>query len=165
MLMVAGTNMYRGVHRSSNILFKSVVASNQLQKAIVDSKYPFAVYENNIFVGGSENGQSKINAYIYDEDQGAIIMRVDTLEITGNVVQITQGDPIPFCYNVASVSYNPQINAETNQAYALKFSLQLNKFGVNYNRNETISLRNRPVLITGDSALETEQLLADQLGG
>lgn len=179
MLLTSGTNMYRGVHRSSTVLFKSTVAANQIQKAVVDSKYPFAIWSqtaadgegtkstDTIMVGGedAENPENKvINVYYYDDEKDAIYLRVDSLDITGDNVQINSGDPVPFCFNVKSIDYNPQFNESTNQTYALKLSMVITKFGLDYNRNETISLRNRPTLVSGASAEETEQLLAEKLG-
>ena len=161
--------MYRGVHRNSTVLFKSVVASNQIQRVIVDNKFPFAVYEddttNTIMVGGEdEDGTKLINVYYYNPEQDAIYMRVDSVDATGDNVSIDTGDSVPFCFNVQSVNYDPQFYPETGQAYALKLSLLIHKFGLDYNRNETISLRNRPTLVSGASEAETEQLLAEKLG-
>ena len=177
MLLTSGTNMYRGVYRSSTVLFKSTVAANQIQKAVVDSKYPFAIWSQSdaggtkstdtIMVGGEdeENPENKvINVYYYDDEKDAIYLRVDSLDITGDNVQINEGETVPFCFNVKSIDYNPQFNESTNQTYALKLSMVITKFGLDYDRNETISLRNRPTLVSGASAEETEQLLAEKLG-
>lgn len=164
MLMTSGTNMYRGVHKRTTVLFKSQVASVQLQEAIVDCEYPFSVYDDSLFLGDIEDDKKIIHVYYYVEDDHAIMLRNDEVEATGDSVTITAGDPVPFCYNVSSIHYIPMFSAEGNTAYALKFNLTISKFGLDYDRNEVLSLRNHPTLVSGTSAEETEQLLAVKLG-
>ena len=161
MLMTSGTNMYRGVHRRSTVLFKSQVAATQLSEAIVDCKYPFSVHEDTLFLGGVEDGDKKIDVYYFNEDEHTIYLRSDSISSTGS---ITQGEAVPFCYNVNDISYEAFANTETGEAYALKFVLAIEKFGLNYPRNEVLSLRNHPTLVSGDSAADTEQKLAEEMG-
>ena len=164
MLMTSGTNMYRNVHKRSTVLFKSQVASTQLQEAIVDSKYPFSVYDDTLFICDKVEGEDIIHVYFFDEDEHAIYLRDDKIERTGDTFNIKQGEAIPFCFNVHSISYSPKFNPEGNSAYALKFDLTINKFGFNYCRNEVLSLRNHPTLVSGTSAADTEAKLAEEMG-
>ncbi len=165
MLMTSGTNMYRGVHRRSTVLFKSQVAATQLTESIVDCKYPFSVYDNTLFICADEGDDKVIKTYYFDEDAKTIFLRIDKLTITGDNVQVDKtAEPIPFCYNVKGISFTPFINNETNEAYALKFVLNVEKFGLSYPRNEVLSLRNHPTLVSGDSAADTEQKLAEEMG-
>ncbi len=161
MLMTSGTNMYRGVHRRSTVLFKSQVASTQLTEAIVDCKYSFSVHDDTLFLGDKDGEDNVIDVYYFDEDEHTIYLRVDRIGTTG---EITQGEAVPFCYNVHDISYEPFANNETGEAYALKFVLTIEKFGLNYPRNEVLSLRNHPTLVSGDSAADTEQKLAEEMG-
>lgn len=161
MLMTSGTNMYRGVHRRSTVLFKSQVASTQLTEAIVDCKYPFSVHEDTLFLGGQEGENKTISVYYFDEEEHTIYLRIDTLGSSGEIIQ---GEAVPFCYNVNDVDYIPFANSETGEAYALKLVLAIEKFGLRYPRNEVLSLRNHPTLVSGDSAANTEQKLAEEMG-
>ena len=171
MLMTSGTNMYRNVHRRSTVLFKSQVAATQLQQAIVDCEYPFAVYNDTLFVGGVEQDEEDstkmnkiIHVYLYDEADKAIYLRNDKVNNNSGIVSLEAGERIPFCYNVTSIEYVPKFSAEGNVAYALKFKLIIQKFGLDYGRDEILSLRNHPVLVSGNDADDTEQKLAEKLG-
>ena len=174
MLMTSGTNSFRFVHRRSTVLFKSQVAATQLQQAIVDCEYPFAVFEDTLLVGDKEEVEVEdeeghitkevkkvIHVYRFSEDDGVVLLRTDIVNDDG----YTEGEEeVPFCFNVVSIDYEPEVSPEDNSAYALKFNLEIEKSGLNYKRNEVLSLRNHPVLISGDSVDEIEQKLAERMG-
>ena len=50
----------------------------------------------------------------------------------------------------------------------MKFVISINKFGLNYSRNEVLSLKNNPKIITANDltggATDIEQVLAEKLG-
>lgn len=170
MLMTSGTNMYRNVHRGSTVLFKSQVAATQLQEAIVDCKYPFSVYADSLFIcdkaAEGEENEFTIHIYKYDEALHEIDLVDHKYTFTGDVISKSDSadEAIPFCFNVGSIQYTPQYSsADGNMAYALKFDLVIQKFGLDYTRNEILSLRNHPTLVRGASAGDTEAKLAQEM--
>ncbi len=169
MLMTAGTNMYRGVHKRTTVFFKSQVAATQLQELIVNCRYPFAVSGSNIYLSDIDGENKIINVYHYEENENAIMLRQD--KVTGESgnygYEPLTDKEIPFCYNVTSVNYDQLLNADGN-ATAMKFVININKFGLSYSRNEVLSLKNNPKIITPNDLTEgetdVEQLLAERLG-
>ncbi len=169
MLMTAGTNMYRGVHKRSTVYFKSQVAATQLQELIVNCKYPFAIDNTTVYLSEIDGENKIINVYHYVPDENAIKLRQD--KVTGESGSYSyeplNDKDIPFCYNVSSISYNQLSNAE-GRATAMKFVISINKFGLNYSRNEVLSLKNNPKIITANDltggATDIEQVLAEKLG-
>ena len=158
MLMTSGTNMYRRVHIRSNLLFKSQVAATQLQESIINCKAPFATFEDTLFLGDEEDDGDLV-IHVYSLDGDTIKLRDDSVSDTG---QVSPGEKsIPFCRNVSQIQYYPQDSSGT--VYAMRFTLNIRKFGVEYPRNEVLSMRNRPALIKAATAGDTEAALASAL--
>lgn len=165
-LVSTGTNMYNGVHKRTTLLYKSQVAAIQLQESVVDTKNGIAVYGSSFFV--ADKAANKIHAYYFNEGENAIYLRDDTVNTTAGNAAVTAGTETPFCYNVESVTFKPMSskNADAEDiAYAFKFNITLNKFDVTYNKDEVLSLRNKPVLVSGTSAAEAEANLATRIWG
>ena len=163
MLMTAGTNMYRNTQKRSTILFKSQVSSLQLQETIMDCPYPIGISDDGCLMLGDidDSGNRKIHVYYVDDN--VMYLRNDT--VNKETHQFTKSETkVPFCYNVTSVDFDKQLDPSEAKIIALKYTMNITRFGYNYGRNEVLSLRNRPAFVSGATEAETEQKLADKLG-
>jgi hypothetical protein len=109
-----------------------------------------------LLIGGlEEDDEGKRNVvYVYHyydgEEGGGIYLRIDKVNSETGEIELST-DEVPFCFNVSSVSYEPQYVSESvNNAFAMKFDITISKFGSDYCRNEVLSLRNRPEVIRCD---------------
>ncbi len=168
--MTAGTNMYSRSYKRSSVFFKSQVATAQLQEALTDCEFPIAMTDDCLLLGDITRGidgnvaSRKIKIYKFtaiDEDKpGEINLAID--KVVNGATESEKGDT-PFCKHCSSVRYTPYFNPD-GTAYAVKVNMTFSRYGISYNRNDVISLRNRPQIIFEHNGIDSvEAQLAERL--
>ena len=159
-LMTSGTNMYSGIQKRSNVLFKSQVASTQLEEILVNvgSDDGIAVVDKDLYIVDKDD--SKITRFSLDSTLSRLNMYEGTVEAEVTAENQTfnyeWSDPIPFSSDIIDVTYSPHYNKDggVNYAYAFGINLTVSKGGITYDKNSLASLRNKPKFASGETAVQ-----------
>ncbi len=171
-MMSAGSSMFNGVQKRTMTLFKSQVASVQLKAALSNASDAIAVDGTTLYIADAANG--KLSTYRYNSADKTIYYTEDTYEKNGALLEVTEGSyddgtaNIPFCYNVAYLSYiiNSENVDDTSHISAIRFDITTTKLDQSTTRKETISLRSNPLYIgEADEGMSIKDTLVSRVWG
>lgn len=163
-LMTAGTNMYSGVQKRSNILYKSQVAALQMEEYLVNvgSDDGIAIDGNTLYI--VDKSEEKLTVFQLDpaEDKDTLNLLEYGVTVPENLTDSPSygvealTENIPFSNNIAGVEYSPfyESSGGKNFAYAIRFNLTITKNGLTYDKNSLVYLKNKPVFVSGDNAVD-----------
>ncbi len=165
MMMTSGTNMYSGVQKKANVLFKAQVGTAQLEQILSD-----ADSEDGICLGTTASGYKAL--YIIDKKidpaegepagilttiyhntlDNTLYQKEDTIEVaTGGAASVTSdNDAVPFCYNITDIDFSVLADKDNTKndgidyIYSVKFTPTISKNDLDYDRNTVVALRNKP---------------------
>ena len=177
-IMTTGTNMFSGVQKRSNVLYKSQVASLQLDDIFVNvgSEDGIAIVSAGaVATDGDAGGASEL--YIADKSERKLTkFELDTerniLRMKEYKIEVSDGssDPptvgsnpevdVPFSSSIQNIEFSPHYDKVNgiNYAYALNFTLTVKKNDLTYDKSSLVMLKNKPMFTSGENAVQ--ELLA-----
>lgn len=161
MLMTSGTNMYSGVQKRSNVLFKSQVSTIQLEEILVNagSDDGIVAVDKDLYVVDKDD--KKITRYALDTGLHRINMYESEIDPDHASEEagftLDWSDPIPFSSDISDVVYSTHYNKSggINYAYAVNLDLTVSKGGITYDKNSLVALKNKPKTVdNGENAVQ-----------
>jgi prepilin-type N-terminal cleavage/methylation domain-containing protein len=162
MMMTSGTNMYSGVQKKANMLFKSQVSTAQLENIIVNvgSDDGLAIDGNTMYIVST--GEKKLTKLEIDSLNNRLVLKeykITPSESSGDpatCASVPETD-VPFSYNIENIRYNVTSDAIEGvvRATAMNFTLTVVKDSMTYEKNILISLKNKPMFEEGADAVNT----------
>lgn len=146
MMLTAGTNMFVSVYSRSGLMFRSQVASLQIRDIFTDCEGIASLDDNLIAI--ADEDQNKLYRFYFDETEATIYIDDYNVDPIGKTIGLVE-ERIPLCTKVKEVYLPPDDNAfVTGKMEYMKLVLTLANNNITYVRNEIISFRSNPALIT-----------------
>ena len=160
MLLSTGTGMFVNVYAKSGLMFKSQVACLQIRDLFTDCEGIAVINSDCLALADEED--NKLYRFYYEATEETIF--IDDFDVNPySKEKDLLEERVPLCYKVKEVYMTPNDNALLiGRMEYTKLVLTVTNKGIDYSRNEFISFRSEPIIVSTlteeDEALGIENL-------